>query len=88
VLHGPHVFNFAQVYGALDGAGGARRVADGADLAAALADLLADPARIAAMARAGAAALAPFEGAVDRTLAVLDPFIAQMRLAELASASP
>lgn len=88
VLHGPHIFNFAQVYRALDGAGGARCVADGADLAAALADLLADPARIAGMARAGAAALAPFEGAVDRTLAVLDPFIAQMRLAELASAAP
>ncbi|SFG75323.1 3-deoxy-D-manno-octulosonic acid transferase [Methylobacterium gossipiicola] len=88
VLHGPHIFNFSQVYGALDAAGGARCVADGADLAVALDELLADPARIDAMARAGAAALAPFEGAVDRTLAVLDPFIAQMQLAELASAAP
>lgn len=80
VLHGPHIFNFTQVYRALDGAGGARCVADADDLAAALADFLAEPARIDAIARAGAAALAPFEGAVDRTLAVLDPFIAQMRL--------
>ena len=88
VLHGPHIFNFAQVYRALDAAGGARCVADGADLAAALDDLLADPARIDGMARAGAAALAPFEGAVERTLAALDPFVARIRQSVPAPASP
>jgi 3-deoxy-D-manno-octulosonic-acid transferase len=83
VLHGPHTHNFGQVYAALDAAGGARPVADGADLAASLGELLSDPAGIAAMAAAGQRALRPFEGAVERTLAVLDPFIAQMKLAAL-----
>lgn len=80
VLHGPHTHNFTEVYRALDAAGGARPVADAEALAAALDGLLADRSRIAAMARAGEAALLPFEGAVGRTLAVLDPFIVQMKL--------
>jgi 3-deoxy-D-manno-octulosonic-acid transferase len=32
------------------------------------------------MAKLGQRALVPFEGAVARTLAVLDPFVAQMKL--------
>ena len=84
VLHGPHVHNFTQVYRALDAAGGAVPVVDGGDLAATLDDLLADRPRVEAINRAGIAALQPFEGAVARTLAVLDPFIAQMTLAAMA----
>lgn len=80
ILHGPHVGNFVQVYAALDAAGGALAVTDGRDLATAIGDLLADPARGRLMARAAQSALVPFEGAVERTLAVLDPFIAQMKL--------
>ncbi|WP_244478359.1 3-deoxy-D-manno-octulosonic acid transferase [Methylobacterium sp. Leaf113] len=80
VLHGPHVHNFTQVYRALDGAGGALLVLDADDLAVTLDDLLGDRPRIAALNQAGAAALQPFEGAVARTLSVLDPFIAQMTL--------
>ncbi|KAB1079551.1 3-deoxy-D-manno-octulosonic acid transferase [Methylobacterium soli] len=83
VLHGPHTHNFAQVYRALDAAGGALPVADGPELTASVGDLLADPRRIRSMAEAGQRALRPFEGAVERTLAVLDPFIAQMKLAAL-----
>ncbi|KQP33774.1 3-deoxy-D-manno-octulosonic acid transferase [Methylobacterium sp. Leaf104] len=85
VLHGPHVHNFTQVYGALDGAGGALAVADADALSATLDGLLGDRPRIEAMNRAGAAALRPFEGAVVRTLAVLDPFIAQMTLKAMAA---
>ena len=81
VLHGPHTENFTEVYRALDAGGGAAAVADAAELAATLADLMAAPDRIDAMTRAGQRALVPFEGAVERTLAVLDPFIAQMKLA-------
>ena len=80
VLHGPHTGNFAQVYDALDRAGGAALVANGAELADSVGRLLDDPARLATMAEAGHAALQPFEGAVARTLAVLDPFVAQMKL--------
>lgn len=85
VLHGPHVHNFTQVYRALDAAGGALPVTDADHLAAALDALLADRPRIDAMSRAGAAALQPFEGAVARTLSVLDPFIAQMTLKAMAA---
>lgn len=84
ILHGPNVQNFAQVYRALDEAGGARMVADAGELATALADLLLDTPRSRAMANAGNAALRPFEGAVERTLAILDPFIAQMKLTAMA----
>ena len=79
VLHGPHTHNFGAVYRALDRAGGARVVPDGAALAGAVGDLLGDPARLSGMARAGSRALEPFAGAVARTLAVLDPFVAQMK---------
>lgn len=85
VLHGPHVHNFTQVYRALDAAGGALPVTDADALAAALDALLADRPRIDAMSRAGAAARQPFEGAVARTLSVLDPFIAQMTLKAMAA---
>ncbi|WP_019902950.1 3-deoxy-D-manno-octulosonic acid transferase [Methylobacterium sp. 77] len=84
ILHGPNVQNFAQVYHALDEAGGALMVADAKELAAAVGDLLLDRPRSGAMAKAGNAALQPFEGAVERTLAVLDPFIAQMKLTAMA----
>ncbi|GAB6842214.1 3-deoxy-D-manno-octulosonic-acid transferase [Methylorubrum rhodinum] len=80
VLHGPHIHNFSESYGALDEAGGARAVTGEDDLAAAVADLVANPARTTGMARQGQAALAAFEGAVGRTLAVLDPYVAQMKL--------
>ena len=43
VLHGPHVANFAPAYAALDGAGGAMELSGGAELAAALRALMADP---------------------------------------------
>ncbi|WP_430912513.1 3-deoxy-D-manno-octulosonic acid transferase [Methylobacterium sp. sgz302541] len=83
VVHGPHTHNFAQVYPALDAAGGALAVTDGAGLTAAIGTLLSDPRRVAGMAEAGQRALHPFEGAVQRTLSVLDPFIAQMKLAAM-----
>src|ERR1700757_2569654 len=44
IVHGPHVFNFSDVYEALDGAGGARTADDGEALTKQLGQLLADPA--------------------------------------------
>lgn len=83
VLHGPNTENFGVVYQALDRAGAALSVRDGVDLATAAGELLGDPDRLAGMAQAGQRALQPFEGAVARTLAVLDPFVAQMKLQRL-----
>ncbi len=45
IVHGPHVFNFTDVYEALDGAGGARRADTLEALVKQLGQLLADPAR-------------------------------------------
>lgn len=81
ILHGPHVGNFAEVYRALDASGGSVAVADADELAATLGELLVDPRRVRAMADAGLAALEPFEGAVARTLAALDPFVARVTTA-------
>lgn len=80
VLHGPHTGNFAQVYAALDRSGGAALVANGTELTDSVGRLLSDRPRLEQMAKAGQAALKPFEGAVRRTLAVIDPFVAQMKL--------
>ncbi|MGH1590910.1 3-deoxy-D-manno-octulosonic acid transferase [Methylobacterium phyllosphaerae] len=88
VLHGPHTENFDVVYQALDRVGGALPVRDGVELAAVAGELLADGGRLGDIARAGQQALEPFEGAVARTLAVLDPFVAQMKLQRLDRGSP
>ncbi|MCJ2053474.1 3-deoxy-D-manno-octulosonic acid transferase [Methylobacterium sp. J-070] len=88
VLHGPHTDNFGAIYRALDRAGGALPVRDGVELAGLVGELLRDPARLAGVAQAGQHALRPFEGAVARTLAVLDPFVAQMKLQRLDRGGP
>jgi 3-deoxy-D-manno-octulosonic-acid transferase len=76
VLHGPHVQNFAEIYEALDRSGEAEMVADGGALAEAVSALLADPAAVHRRAAAAAAALAPFSGALDRTMQALAPYLA------------
>lgn len=81
ILYGPHVRNFAQVYGALDRAGGARIVRDGQELTAAVDQLLADPVARQAMARAGATAIEAAGGATDRAMAAIEPFICQLKIA-------
>ncbi|QRE76050.1 3-deoxy-D-manno-octulosonic acid transferase [Methylobacterium aquaticum] len=81
ILYGPHVRNFAQVYGALDRAGGARIVRDGQELTAAIDQLLADPVARQAMARAGATAIEAAGGATDRAMAAIEPFICQLKIA-------
>jgi 3-deoxy-D-manno-octulosonic-acid transferase len=77
VLHGPHVGNFDDVYGDLDARGGAHRVEDEAGLAAQVGHLLADPARLRRMARAGAESVERFAGAADATLQALSPWLAE-----------
>jgi 3-deoxy-D-manno-octulosonic-acid transferase len=80
ILHGPHVWNFAEIYGALDDARGAERVDDADRLTAGLGAWLRDkPARE----RAAAAARATIErlgGALERTLASLEPYLMQLQL--------
>ncbi|HEU4804387.1 MAG TPA: 3-deoxy-D-manno-octulosonic acid transferase [Nitrobacter sp.] len=80
VVHGPHVFNFADVYGALDRAGGACRASDGGALTRQLGHLLNDSAARDAAAAAAVQVVDRLGGALDRTLAALEPYLLQLRL--------
>jgi 3-deoxy-D-manno-octulosonic-acid transferase len=75
ILHGPHVWNFAEIYAALDAANGARQVADGAALAARMRDWLTDTGARQKAALAGRRTVDALGGALDRTLAALDPYL-------------
>ncbi len=84
VLHGPHVWNFAEIYSALDKAHGAERIADEEALTPRLGAWLADPAARKAVADAGAATVEQLGGALQKTLAALDPYLMQLRLEQRA----
>ena len=85
VLHGPHVWNFAEIYATLDAAHGAIEVPDEAMLAVRLAAWLTDPAARRAAADAATATVTELGGALERTLAALDPYLMQLHLEEKAS---
>jgi 3-deoxy-D-manno-octulosonic-acid transferase len=80
VLHGPHVWNFAELYATLDQVHGAAPVADEAALTSKLGDWLADQSARNAAAKAGAEAVEKLSGALERTLAALDPYLIQLSL--------
>jgi 3-deoxy-D-manno-octulosonic-acid transferase len=80
IVHGPHVFNFTDVYEALDAAGGARR-ADGLEaLVKQLGQLLADPEAREASLAASERVVEQLGGALERTLTALEPYLLQLRL--------
>lgn len=80
ILHGPHVTNFAELYRRLDEARGAAPVTDARSLAASAYMLLADAASRRRMVAAGQATIESFGGALERTLAAIDPYLVQIRL--------
>jgi 3-deoxy-D-manno-octulosonic-acid transferase len=80
IVHGPHVFNFTDVYEALDGAGGARRADTLEALVKQLGQLLADPAAREASLAASERVVAELGGALDRTLTALEPYLLQLRI--------
>jgi 3-deoxy-D-manno-octulosonic-acid transferase len=80
IVHGPHVFNFADVYQALDGAGGARQADTQEALVKQLGQLLADPAARQSSVDAAERVVERLGGALDRTLAALEPYLLQLRL--------
>jgi 3-deoxy-D-manno-octulosonic-acid transferase len=85
VLHGPHVWNFAEIYTMLDKAHGARLVTGEEALTAQLAAWLTDPAARKAVADTAAQTMEKLSGALERTLAALDPYLMQLRLEQRAS---
>jgi 3-deoxy-D-manno-octulosonic-acid transferase len=80
VLHGPHVFNFTEIYAALDEAGGAEQVADGSKLALRIGVWLKDAQARQAVADKGLKSMDMLAGALDRTLAALDPYLMAFQL--------
>jgi 3-deoxy-D-manno-octulosonic-acid transferase len=85
ILHGPNVWNFAEIYGTIDQARGAERVADAEALVARLSAWLADPAARIAAAKAAAACVENLGGALERTFAAIEPHLKQLRPEQRAS---
>jgi 3-deoxy-D-manno-octulosonic-acid transferase len=80
IVHGPHVFNFTDVYEALDSAGGARLADTQEALVKQLGQLLADPKTREAQLTASERVVGQLGGALERTLTALEPYLLQLRL--------
>jgi 3-deoxy-D-manno-octulosonic-acid transferase len=84
ILHGPHVWNFAEIYSALDSAHGAAAVTDANGLSAGFRAWLGDPAERAGVADAARTTVDALGGALERTLQSLEPYLMQLRLRQRA----
>jgi 3-deoxy-D-manno-octulosonic-acid transferase len=80
ILHGPHVWNFADIYEALDAAHGAEPVDDADRLTAAFAALLASDDARKSVTTAARRTVEALGGALGRTLQSLDPYLMQLML--------
>jgi 3-deoxy-D-manno-octulosonic-acid transferase len=80
VVHGPHVFNFADVYSALDRAGGARQINDMENLIRQLGQWIANESARRTVVDTGQRVVDQLGGGLDRTLAALEPYLLQLRL--------
>ncbi len=75
VLSGPHTFNFAETYSVLQRYEGFQLVAGPDDIAAAVKSLFENQDEAAGMKRRAAAAIGTLEGALERTIAALQPYL-------------
>ncbi|MEA2931162.1 MAG: 3-deoxy-D-manno-octulosonic-acid transferase, partial [Hyphomicrobiales bacterium] len=80
ILHGPHVWNFSEIYSALDEARGAEEVLDVNRLTVRIGSWLSDPAARKQVADAGLATVEELGGALKRTLAAIEPYLMQLDL--------
>lgn len=80
ILHGPNVWNFTEIYATLDSAGGAQLVADNAGLAPAIDAWLQNDDTRQKTAETALKAMETLAGALERTLAALDPYFVHLRL--------
>lgn len=74
ILHGPHVDNFADAFAQMNAAGAARQITDAEDLAKAITQVIASPAR-AQMQQAAHDFMQGQRGARERSLALLHPLL-------------
>src|SRR5438034_879300 len=82
ILHGPNVWNFAEVYAALDKSHGAQEVSDVEGFALRAAAWLKDAHAREAVITAGQATVAALGGSFERTLAALEPHLMRIGLKE------
>lgn len=75
VVVGPHVFNFARIHALLAQAGAVVDVRDAAELAAAVGDLLADPAARGRLGEAASGVVAANRGARERLIELVAPLL-------------
>ena len=75
ILHGPHVWNFADIYSALDQAHGAEQVQDATRLAGCITAWLTDNQQRCAVTEAGLRTVESLGGALDRTSQALEPYL-------------
>jgi 3-deoxy-D-manno-octulosonic-acid transferase len=77
ILHGPDVEDFAEIYRALDDAGGGALISDADTLAGNLAYLFSDSSALRAMGRAAAATAKAYGGASQRIMQAIAPCLAK-----------
>src|SRR6201999_2664719 len=80
IAHGPHVFNFTDVYDALDAAGGAKQADTRQALVKQIGQWLDDPAARQASVEAAGRVVEQLGGALERTLGALEPYLLQLRI--------
>ena len=80
ILHGPHVWNFGEIYTALDASGGAELVTDVGKMTVRIGSWLKDAGARERVAQTGLKAMETLAGALDRTVTALDPYLMQFRL--------
>jgi 3-deoxy-D-manno-octulosonic-acid transferase len=80
ILHGPYVSNFTEIYAALDDVHGAEEINDVSKLAVRFGAFLADAKTRGAMSKAARETVELLGGALERTLAALEPYLMQLRL--------
>jgi 3-deoxy-D-manno-octulosonic-acid transferase len=85
ILHGPNVWNFADIYAALDASRGAEEVENIGHLAMRIGDLMKDQAGRKASGDAAMRTVERLSGALERTYAELEPYLLQLRLGYQAS---
>ncbi len=84
ILHGPYVWNFAEIYSALDAAYGAELVVDAGQLTAGCGAWLSNPAARTQVANTARTTVDALGGALERTLLSLDPYLMQLQLRQRA----
>ncbi len=80
ILHGPHVWNFAELYAALDAAQGAELITDANRLTTGFSAWLSNPAARTRAAQAARTTVEGLGGALERTLQSLEPYLLELQM--------